>query len=89
MNYIGQTASSNPPTPASVIEAGVNLNSRLRDVLTRISRVGDSLHGSVPKPISNEKNAEAQMNSVRHNLEVGAAILNEIEIELNRVEGNL
>jgi hypothetical protein len=88
MSYQGQTAERNP-TPASLTEGGVNMNSRLREIRDRISKIADNIHGMSLKAAGEGKAEAPPTNSLRRNLDVGFNYIDQIEAELHRLELNL
>lgn len=67
-----------------------NLNSSLHEIFGRLQKIGDTLHGPMPRDANTEKNPRPpEANSVRRTLDACRRAAGEIHDELTRIERNL
>ncbi len=96
MEYPG-TASSNygaktEQSPQSLLTDSGRIIERLSEILGRTVKIGDQLHGSVPRdtPSLNKPAAQAEPQpTVRRHIDRATDLLAIIEGELNRIETRL
>lgn len=86
-NSIGQTSPGELPALLRDID---NLNGSLREIFGRLQKIGDTLHGPLPRDASADKNPRPpEANSVRRTLDACQRAAGEIHDELTRIERNL
>ncbi len=84
-----QGKSTEAAPSASLISDSAEVTKMLHDVLARISKVGDQLHGPEPRDAGVEKGAPEPIPTVRRNIDKAMQVLHRISDELSRVESRI
>lgn len=95
MNYLTGTAASgmiaSDKAPSTLTDDLSMLATRLADVRGRLSKLGDAMHGPIPRDATPEKATgdHGQLPSLRSAIDASFKYLMDIEGELSRVEARL
>lgn len=74
----------------SLLSGYAHLNDRFREILLRVAKIGDTLHGPVPRDAMSGGSAEkSPAPTIRRFLDSAANTALDIENELTRIEANL
>ena len=87
MSYSTQVDSP-PKTQSSLINDGQQLDNRLGEILSRIDKIGDALHGSEPRD-AGVSAPQPTASNLRRVVDAAHELASRIESALNRVEARL
>jgi hypothetical protein len=89
-NYAYGQANTAAPAKLSLIDDSGRLNERLREIGLRVSKIADALHGAIPREAGMKAGGDVPSQPMlRRHLDEAGRLLNQIEAELCRVEGQL
>lgn len=82
---------SNVPVAPGLISETTQINSRLMDMVSRLSKIADSLHGPVPREAGNTagESKPPASNNLRRNIDSSFVLLSQCDNEIERIESRL